>query len=167
MNKEIQKLLSSDKIDDLNKGLSKFESKGSIKELTLVLELLNSKNAEHLENRIVEIVGNIKVKESNSTIIDAILKAKKEKGKLNSLLQICWQSSLDFTQNLELFTEIFIEGDYITALEAFTVIENIWSDYSFAETHQQLLLDNLKDNLAGMDEHKLILAKELIVILEN
>lgn len=166
MNKEIQKLLSSNKAADVSKGIELFEKKGSVKELSLVLDILASEFADSYEGRIIDMVGYIKVKEANSIIIDAVLKAQKKSGNLRALMQICWQSSLDFTQQLELFTDIFIISDYLTALEAFTVIENIWADYSFNEEHQQLLLDKLKDSLGTMDENKLILAKELIMIIE-
>ena len=166
MNKEIQKLLSSNKEAEISKGIELFEKKGSLKELALVLDILETELSDQLENRIIDMIGYIKTKEANSIIIDAVLKAKKASGNLRALMQICWQSSLDFTQHLDLFTDIFISEDYLTALEAFTVIENVWADYSFNEEHQQLLLDKLKDSLGTMDENKLILAKELILILE-
>lgn len=167
MNKEIQKLLSSSKTEDISKGLELFERKGSTKELAIVLDILSSKNAEVFEKQITEAVSNIKAKEANTIIIDAILKARKNKGNIPALMQICWQSQLDFTKNLALFTDIFIDGDYIVALEALTVIENIWADYSYNKDHQQLLVDTIKDSFGKMDKNKLILAKELLLVLEG
>lgn len=167
VNKEIQRLITSKKQEDISKGLEMFEKKGSILELPYVLDLLNSDVADLFEKQIIELVGNIKVKASSSIIIDQVLKVKEEQGNLRALMQICWQSSLDFTQNLALFTEIFVESDYLTALEAFTIIENIWGDYAYEEHHQQLLIDTIKDELGSMDENKFMLAKELILVLES
>ncbi len=36
-----------------------------------------------------------------------------------------WQNGLDFKNHLPLFADLMIEGDWETAFEAFTVIENM------------------------------------------
>ncbi len=167
MNKAIQKLLSSNKIEDISNGLNKFETKGSIKELTLVLEILNSENTDTFENQIIEIISNIKDKEAATIIIDAILNIKSPSVKLYSYMQICWQSALDFSQYLDLFLKIFLENDYRTSLESFTVIENILEEYSYSDEHRKALLDTLNNKIKKMDDDKLILAKELILILNH
>ncbi|MFL5752061.1 MAG: hypothetical protein ACJ76F_01535 [Bacteroidia bacterium] len=41
------------------------------------------------------------------------------------LVAACWESGLDFSEHLEAFVELAIEGDYFTTLEASTVIENM------------------------------------------
>jgi len=166
MNKEIQKLLASKKEDHIFKAIDLFQKKGSIKELPLVLDTLNLFNNTPIENQIVEAVSNVKVKEAHGVIIDAILKSKKEKGNLRAYMQICWQSALNFAPNMALFIEIFVESDYITALESFTVIENILLDYTYKTDDKDVFIDTIKDNLKTMDSDKLILAKELVLILE-
>lgn len=166
MNKEIQTLLASKKNEEIEKGLGLFEKKGSLKELPLVCDLLNHENADIFEAKVIETISNIKVSEANLIIIDAIQKDLAENGNLRALLQICWQSQLDFTQHLALFTDIFLEGDYLTSLEAFTVIENIWIDHNYENDHKELLLDKVKEQLGKMEESKVILAKELILVLE-
>lgn len=166
MNKEIQTLLASKKHEEIEKGLGLFEKNGSIKELPLVCDLLNHENAELFEAKIIDTISNIKVSEANLVLIDAIQQNLTEHGNLRALMQICWQSQLDFTQHLALFTDIFLEADYLTALEAFTVIENIWIDHNYENEHKELLLDKIKDQLSKMDESKIILAKELILVLE-
>jgi len=167
MNKEIQKLLVSTKTADVEKGLELFEKTGSVKELPLVCDLLDQEDAVLFEAKIIETLSNIKVTEANVVIIDAILKSQAEQGNLRAFMQICWQSPLNFTQYLDLFTDIFLESDYLTAIEAFTVIENIWIDHTYEEEHRELLLDKIKDQLGRLDETKVVLAKELIMVLEN
>ena len=80
MNKEIQRLLSSNKTDDIEKGLELVSKKGSIKELPLVCNLLNQSGIENLEMQIIELISSIKDKNANSIIIDSItnIRAKKE-----------------------------------------------------------------------------------------
>jgi hypothetical protein len=166
MNKNIQKLLTSTKEEDVQKGIALFETSGTVKELPLLLALLNDEKAELYEAKIIDIVSNAKDPKANEPIIEAIY-ASKDGGNVRALLQMSWQSSLDFSKHLALFTEVFILEDYLTALEAFTLIENIWQDFSFEERHQTLLIDSLKDNIAGFDEHKKVLALELIKVLES
>ena len=167
MNKEIQKLLNSKSSEQINKGIELFGEKGSIKELPLLLNLLNRTDAIDYEKSIVETVSNVKVKEANTVIVDAIFNAKKESVNLTSYMQICWQSTLNFSEHLTLFLEIFIENDYLTALEAFTVIENVWNDYSYDNEFRRLLLTKLDANIDKMDKDKQILAKELVLVIKG
>ena len=164
---ELQKLLLSDKTEDILKGLELSKKKGSLKDVALICDLLNHREIEQFEKTIIEILSTIRIKEANTEIVDAIYKSKENKGNIRALMQVCWQSQLDFTQHLTLFTDIFIESDYLSSLEAFTVIENIWMDYTFNEELQSLLIDKLKDSLSDMDDDKLLLTKELIQILEG
>jgi hypothetical protein len=165
MNKEIQKLLGSKKVDEIRKGIDLFESTGTVKELPLLLALLNSKYTEELESRIIGIVSNAKDPNANEPIIEAIYDSK-DGGNVRALLQMAWQSSLDFSKHLALFTEVFIVDDYVTALEAFTLIENICQDYNFEGEHKKLLVDKLKEHIGQFDEYKQTLASELIKVIE-
>jgi len=167
MNKNIQKLLLSDKTEEINKGIELFGRKGSLKELPLILGVLDLFDNNPIESQIIETVSNIKVKEAHKIIIDAILKSKQSTGNLRAYMQICWQSALDFAPNIALFIEIFIEGDYRTALEAFTVIENILLDSTYKDKDKRLFLDTINNHLKTMDSDKLTLAKELILVLES
>ncbi len=167
MNKEIQKLLNSSKIEEIEKGLKLVRKKGKIQELPLVCNLLNNSQTESLEAQIIDLISNFKDKKGNEIIVQSISEIRKQKGNLRAILQACWQSQLDFRQHLALFTEIFIESDYNVSLEAFTIIENIWMDNEYENSHRELLIDSIKDNLGEMDEPKTILAKELILVLEG
>ncbi len=167
MNKEIQKLLNSSKIEDNEKGLKLVRKKGKIDELSLVCNLLNNSQLESLEPQIIDLISNFKDKKGNEIIVNSISKIREQNGNLRAILQACWQSQLDFRQHLALFADIFIDSDYITALEAFTVIENIWIDNEYESSHRELLIDSIKDKLGEMDESKVILAQELILVLEG
>ena len=166
MNKELQVLLKSDKIEEIEKGLKLSNEKGTIDEIPLICNLLKHPEKELLENSITELLSSIKIKESNLKIIESIEIFKEQKANLRVLIQVCWQSQLDFTQYLDLFVDVFISEDYLTAIESFTVIENILTDYSYKEDFLMEQVDKVKDNLSEMDESKLILAKELILVLE-
>ncbi|MBN2669550.1 MAG: hypothetical protein JXR60_10010 [Bacteroidales bacterium] len=153
--------------ESISSDLQWFQASGSIKELPKVLNLLHQFQNDEVEQKIIEIVSDIKVKTANAIILEAIGEAYHKGGNLRALVQIAWESRLDFTQNLALFTDIFIDKDYITALEAFTLIENIWMDYQFSDEHRNLLIGRLKSNLDQMDKDKSSLCIELIHILEQ
>jgi len=167
MNKDLQLLLQSENTDQISKGLELAKSKGTRDEIILICKLLEQTNLTSFRNQIIELLSAIKDKKANTELIEAVTLYKDNNSVVQAILQACWQSQLDFSQNLALFTDIFINSNYLTALEAFTLIENIWTDYSFNEEHQSLLIDKIKDEFSTMDETKLILAKELILILES
>jgi hypothetical protein len=77
----------------------------------------------------------------------------------------CWQSGLDFSKYLRVFAGLFIQSDYKTALEAFTVIEE-----SLVNADQQIIQDcihYLKDAECMVSDDKLPLFKELRKVVEG
>ena len=166
MNKELQVLLKSDKIEELEKGIKLANTKGTIDEVSLICKLLKHPQVDIFEASVVELLSSIKTKESNQKIIDSLQSFKEQNLNLRALVQVCWQSQLDFTQYLDFFIDIFITEDYLTSIESFTVVENILSDYTYKDDFLIEKVDKVKDNLSKMDEQKLLLAKELILVLE-
>ncbi len=83
----------------------------------------------------------------------------------NIIISACWQSSLDYSKNLDTFIVIFLKEDYITALEAFSVIEQ-----SLPYLEEQKLgqyRDQLVTELNNVDKDKAPLVREMIKIMEN
>jgi len=167
MNKELQVLLKSEKINEIEKGIKLANTKGTIDEVSLICKLLVHPKKDIFETSVIELLSSIKIKESNQEIIESLQSFIEQKLDLRALVQVCWQSQLDFTQYLDLFVDIFISEDYLTSIESFTVVENILSDYSYKEDFLIEQVDKIKDNLSKMDEQKLLLAKELLLVLES
>ncbi len=106
--------------------LKAIKSKGSIKDVDFLFNCLLSENSDIVKESF-NILVNIKVKSANKIIVDKI-KQKENKRILNKIVSICWQSSLDFSNDLLLFFNIAVSEDLTVAIEALSVIENILSN---------------------------------------
>jgi hypothetical protein len=81
-----------------------------------------------------------------------------------SIVSVCWQSGMDYSRELDLFIRLFVEGDYRTALECFTVIEEAVLDMEDADLEK--LRKQMLGGLEKVSEEKKPLASELVKLLE-
>ena len=163
MNKEIKKLLESDKNEQIEQGLKLINQKGTIKEIPLLINLLINTSDKNLELKLIELFSNIKISDTNKLIIEAFEKEKKTQ----ALLQICWQSRLNFSPYLSFFVDIFTIANFEEALEAFTLIEVLLTDYKYSEELKKESVLKLKESLSKKDEQNQMLTVELIKIFES
>ena len=163
MNKEIKKLLESDKNEQIEQGLKLINQKGTIKEIPLLINLLINTSDKNLELKLIELFSNIKISDTNKLIIEAFEKEKKTQ----ALLQICWQSRLNFSPYLSFFVDIFTIANFEEALEAFTLIEVLLTDYKYTDELKKESVLKLKESLSKKDEQSQMLTIELIKIFEN
>jgi hypothetical protein len=84
---------------------------------------------------------------------------------LPAFLAACWQSGLDFSDHLHLFAKLFIDGDYITSLEAFTVLEESFPNAT-DEARMECIRYLKQAEYLVMDE-KLPLFRELRKVIES
>ena len=71
---------------------------------------------------------------------------------------------MDYSRELDLFIRLFMECDYRTALECFTVIEEAIVDLEFSEIEK--LRKQVLGGLEKVSEEKKPLVKELVNLLE-
>lgn len=81
------------------------------------------------------------------------------------LVASCWQSGLNYSGYMNDFAELFISGDYPTALECFTVIESSSGHLNTAE--KDTLIKLLKGKASKVAGEKTALAMELLYFLEQ
>jgi|GEM_PF-2398326 hypothetical protein len=165
--KNLHTLLQSNKIDDIHKGLSMAETNASLKDLSLILELLAHPEMEQFEVQIIELVSNVSYSKANEIIIEYFKKFRHSNKALRALFQMAWQSRLDFSSEMEYWVELFLEADYLTSIEAFTLIENIWQDYSYTPESKAIILSLLRPQLKSAEEHKHNLISALIKTIET
>jgi len=117
-----------------NQVLSKLKligDRGNIKDVDFLFNCLQSENAIIVKASF-DILVNIKVKSANKIIVEKI-KLRENKQILNMLVSICWQSGLDFTDDLLLFFNIVVNEELSVAIEAMSVIENILANNTIDE----------------------------------
>ena len=145
------------------KTLKKLRSAGNIGYIPELLKLLQKTHNETIRKELVLFIADIK----DPRVIPFFLAGLRDPGLKDirgSIVSACWQSGLDYSKDLELFIQVFFEGDFVTALEAFTVIEEAAFDLPPEELKKILKL--VQKGLKKVDEEKKPLSIELEKLLK-
>jgi hypothetical protein len=132
--------------------------------LNTLLEMINDENSEMLKNALIEFVSNIKLQAAVPILTEYINESYPSKDVI-SIITACWQSRLDFSKHLNPFFHILINGEYIIAFEAFTVIENSLEGLSPDELSNYMA--TVKRGISKSNRDKQLLLLEMISILDK
>ena len=133
--KEIVGHFKSDDAKIVLEAIKKNRKEGNSISFKALLELLRDTDEPTIEAAIIEFLYDLKDEESIPVLIQAI-QDEDFSFYQSFLVATFWQSAIDGSDHLELFVKSAINGDYMTSLEALTVIENFDSAFS-----QDTLLD--------------------------
>lgn len=97
-------------------------------------------------------------------IIREIVKERKP-STMSMLVSSCWQSGLDYSDYSEVFARVFVNSDYITAIECLTVIEE--SLQKISREKKDEIITILKHNPFRDADPKSSLGYELIAFLSE
>lgn len=115
--------------------------------------------------RIVEdFLNDLKDKSVRAEVIAEIRKPWNS-NTINMLVSSCWQSGLDYSDYMADMAKIFLEGDYATAIECMTVIEESVR-HSSRKRKDEIIRIVEENPLSGMND-KVTLTRELISMLEQ
>ena len=146
------------------KTLHKLRNAGNLTYVPDLLKLLSQTRNELIEKELIRFLADIKEKGAVPLVV-AGLKKPGLKTAHAGILSAIWQSGLDYSRYMDLFIQLFLEGDYLVALESFTVIEQSiehLSDQEIAEERNHLL-----NALESVSEDKKPLARELVNLLQS
>lgn len=110
-------------------------------DIDVIISLLDP-NIER-EDRDAKLIY-VKEKKLNNLLMKAVTEAETDEDRAK-LLCICWESGLDFKDDFLFFVEFACHSDYMTALEAATVVEDtedITDEAALAKAIE--ILDNSK-----------------------
>jgi len=128
----------------------------------LLAGLFNSNSDPAVRKAVTDLMNDLKDQSVTTEIISEI-KKRWEPGTKVMLVSSCWQSGLDYKDFLTDLAEIFLESDYSTALECFTVIEESALDIDKAK--KDAIKKVLKNNSLTQNGTKKVLCDELLLIL--
>jgi hypothetical protein len=144
--------------------LYEIRNSGSVKILPVLFNMVNKNTDPQIRNGILKLLSEIKSQEAVPQIADSF--NKNDFGDyLPAFVAACWQSGLDFSKHLRVFAGLFIQADYISALEAFTVIEEAILNASETEIYDCIRF--LRDAECMVTDEKLPLYKELRKVVES
>ena len=130
----------------------------------MLIDTLNNNNNDDIQNKNVKLLSEIKHKDAVTELVKAIENDKYLKIQ-RSLISACWENGLDYTPYLSTFIQLLINGDYMTAFEAFTVIEN--SEGTLSETSMNEYLQQLRSALNNANDERKHLIHQIIQYLPS
>jgi len=128
----------------------------------LLAGLFDSTNDIIIKDLIRNFLNDIKEAAARIEVVAEVMKVYKSET-LCMLVSSCWQSGLDYSEFASDFAEIFIRGDYLTALECFTVIEG--SVQGIAADNKSKIIELLEKNGSTSSDEKTSLLRALIKVL--
>jgi hypothetical protein len=127
MSKKEEKYISnllSDNQELISETFEQIREEGNTAVLPYLFDLLTSPKSEGIKKEIYKLLCELKQTGSVPILIEAITN-EKYTGIQEQLIRICWENGLDYSPYLSTFVDIVINGNFINAFEAFTVIENM------------------------------------------
>jgi hypothetical protein len=115
-----------------------------------------------IKKNIEGFLNDLKDQSVSKEIIIEILKPFKP-ATISMLVSSCWQSGLNYSEYATDLVEIFLKGDYVTALECLTVIEE--SVPLLSRTKKDKIMRLIEKNPLPVLEEKTALTLELISVL--
>lgn len=161
---ELSSLLSGDSsilISEAIKLLRDAEPfKGAI---GLLANYYDKTNDDLIRKAIGGFMNDIK---DQSVINEVIAEIKKpfRPATISMLVSSCWQSGLDYSEYSSDLTDVFLQSDYVTALECLTVIEESVPELSHAKRDE--LIKYIEEFPVQTSDEKRGLTSELIAILK-
>jgi HEAT repeat protein len=144
--------------------LHEIRNAGSVKILPILFNLVNKNTDQQIRNEILKLISEMKSQEAVPLIAESL--EKNDYGDyLPAFIAACWQSGLDFSKHLRIFAGLFIQADYKSALESFTVIEEAINNASETEIYECIRF--LKDAECMVTDEKLPLFRELRMVVES
>ena len=162
-NKDIITNLRSENAPVILETLRYISKEGNKDILTEVIELLSTTSDTIIRDEIIKILENLKNQDCVPLIINAI-ENPDYKDILSILVSSCWKNGLDFTEQIEAFTEVFIKSEFQIAFDAFTVIDNL---ETIAPHMAETCLLRLENAVEDIKDDKKPLYFEIISIIEN
>ena len=160
----VQQLRKEDN-EAFKEHIEQIRTSSDIQIIPFLVELLAEERVDdEKKEAILTLIMDIKHHDAPKLLVQGIEKLKGT-DQLQPYLSALWQNSLSFAPYIDTFVDIALTADYLTAYDAFTVIENSCSEAS-DETLDAAIL-KLKNGYAAEDESKKPMILELIKVLED
>jgi hypothetical protein len=163
--KELDEILNKDNIFVITEAIDQLRQEkpfeGAVGLLTAVY---NKTDNMQVRKSISGFMNDLKDQSACEEVIKEIRKDWKPET-ISMLISSCWQSGLNYSEFSLDLAKVFLEGDYVTAIECLTVIEE--SVHELSKKRKEEIIKLIEDNpFPGVNE-KSTLTLELISILER
>ncbi len=144
--------------------LQELRTDGNISILPELFELLLNQEEKQIINEISSLLCDLKDEEAVPVLAEAI-ENPDYSAIVQILVSVCWQNGLAYGKYINTFADVVTNGQYDSAIEAFTVIEEAVGDLDQEE--RQGLIGRLKSKVNVVSVEKKPLLSELIKVVAN
>jgi hypothetical protein len=130
----------------------------------LLTAYYNKTNDRSVRKSIAGFMNDLKDQSACAEVIKEIRKEWKP-DTISMLVSSCWQSGLNYSDFSIDLAKVFLQGDYVTAIECLTVIEESVQEMSKERKNEVIKL--IEENPFPRADEKSTLTLELISILER
>jgi len=165
--KKIQSLrgkLSSNDTKVVLQSLEQIKEEGEAELIPDLLQVMESTDIKDIQSKVLEILNNLKSQTAANSLISELERIDNPDLK-NNVLSSCWKNGLDYSQHIDRLIDIFIQSEFMNALEAFTIIENSTQNLSNSVLDQSV--NKIKNSLDHINQEKRPLMMELIHLLDK
>ncbi|MAY82506.1 MAG: hypothetical protein CMP59_00055 [Flavobacteriales bacterium] len=159
--KQIKTALSSSNKEQVLEGIKLSRAHANRQTFGLMLKSLKDTDEPEVEAAIIQFLYDLKDESSVEPLIEA-LKNDDMTYYHSFIIAAFWQSAIDGSAYLDVFVEKAIKGEYMSSLEALTVIENF--DSSFPS---DLLMDLDADLTEAIESEESEEKKNLLISLKE
>ncbi|MEI6050687.1 MAG: hypothetical protein WCS03_17455 [Bacteroidota bacterium] len=128
----------------------------------LLTSYYNKTDDFHVRKTIEGFMNDLKDQAARTEIIDEIRKRWKP-DTISMLVSSCWQSGLNYSEYSPDLAEVFLKGDYVTAIECLTVIEE--SVHELSRERKDEIIKFVEKSSHSINNEKRELTLELLSIL--
>lgn len=165
--KQIMMDLVTDDPKKISKAVKALESNGDPSVIKPLCEKLLSGVSEKNQKEILELFCSFKDTSVTSEIMD-VIEEERFQGIRQVLLSTIWNTKVDFSDYIDEFVLIAVEGDFMETLDCLTIIENL--EGPFMEENileSQLHLKKYLEQSGARDEQKAQLLSEIALLLKD
>jgi len=163
--KELADVLSKDNNIVINEAIELLRQEKPFEgAIGLLTEFYDGTDDFSIRKSISGFLNDLKDQAACEEVIKEIRK-KWKSDTISMLISSCWQSGLNYSEYSADLAKVFLNGDYITAIECLTVIEESVNDLS--EPLKKEIIKMLEESPVSQINEKQSLTLELISILER
>lgn len=162
--KEIENSLASSDEKIVSATIQRIKKEGKPEMLIPLIKLFLRNDEKTIRKEILQLLGNLRQQECVPVIMD-ILKNTDLGDSKSAIIATCWQSRLDYSEHLNVFAQFFIDGDFQTAIESFTVIEEAVLEGHKASGNR--CRSYFLNNIESITDEKKPLFEELMIVLKE
>ena len=116
--------LQSGEQKKMDKAIQTISASGNVSVIPKLLNTLLQHSNTSIEKRVLSLLADIKTNDAKEIMIEC-LKNDAYEVLITNLINVVWNSKLDFSEYIAEFVALSTQGDLMRAIECLTVIENL------------------------------------------